>query len=78
MNMSSKIQHAPRAPDGRSWQVFRIKDVARINPATRIPKNQLVDFFPMDAIGVNGGLSHGIQKHSSEANGYSQFMSDDQ
>ncbi len=77
MNMSSKIQHAPRALDGRSWQVCRIKDVARINPATRIPKNQLVDFFPMDAIGVNGGLSHGIQKHSSEANGYSQFMSDD-
>lgn len=77
MNMNSKIQHAPRAPDGRSWQVFRIKDVARINPATRIPKNQLVDFFPMDAIGVNGGLSHGIQKHSSEANGYSQFMNDD-
>ena len=77
MNMSSKIQHAPRALDGRSWQVCRIKDVARINPATRIPKNQLVDFFPMDAIGVNGGLSHGIQKHSSEANGYSQFMNDD-
>ena len=77
MNMSSKIQHAPRALDGRSWQVCRIKDVARINPATRIPKNQLVDFFPMDAIGVNGGLSHGLQKHSSEANGYSQFRTDD-
>ena len=77
MNMNSKIQRAPRAPDSHNWQVCRIKDVARINPATRIPKNQLVDFFPMDAIGVNGGLSHGLQKHSSEANGYSQFRTDD-
>ena len=77
MNLNSKIQRAPRAPDSHNWQVCRIKDVARINPATRIPKNQLVDFFPMDAIGVNGGLSHGIQKHSSEANGYSQFRTDD-
>ena len=77
MNLNSKIQRAPRAPDSHNWQVCRIKDVARINPATRIPKNQLVDFFPMDAIGVNGGLSHGLQKHSSEANGYSQFRTDD-
>lgn len=77
MNLNSKIQRAPRAPDIHNWQVCRIKDVARINPATRIPKNQLVDFFPMDAIGVNGGLSHGLQKHSSEANGYSQFRTDD-
>ena len=77
MNLNSKIQRAPRAPDSHNWQACRIKDVARINPATRIPKNQLVDFFPMDAIGVNGGLSHGLQKHSSEANGYSQFRTDD-
>lgn len=77
MKMKPKTQHQPDEPRGRNWQICRIKDVARINPATRIPKNQLVDFFPMDAIGINGGLSHGLQKHSNEANGYSQFKNDD-
>jgi restriction endonuclease S subunit len=77
MKSKPKAQHEAREPSGRNWQIFRIKDVARINPATRIPKNQLVDFFPMDAIGVNGGLSHGLQKQSNEANGYSQFKNDD-
>ena len=77
MKTKPKTQPESCEPIGRNWEICRIKDAARINPATRIPKNQLVDFFPMDAIGVNGGLSHGLEKHSNEANGYSHFKSDD-
>ena len=77
MKTELKTQLEPCAPSVRNWQICRIKDVARINPATRIPKNRLVDFFPMDAIGVNGGLDLGLKKHSNEANGYSQFKSED-
>lgn len=61
----------------RRWQECRLKDVSRINPATRLPKNQFLDFFPMESIGVDGGLSHGQNKESGQASGYSQFKNGD-
>lgn len=61
----------------QDWQIHRFKDVCRINPATLIPKHRLIDFFPMEAIGVDGDLSHGLKKDSSQAYGYSQFKNGD-
>lgn len=77
MKSTQKTYRETPPSDERNWPIRRIKDVSRINPATRIPRNQLVDFFPMEAIGVNGGLSRGQIKDSGQANGYSQFKNND-
>lgn len=59
------------------WTTVRIKDVARLNPSTLLPKLDEVDFFPMEAIGVDGGLTHGQRKAVTQAGGYSQMKNGD-
>lgn len=59
------------------YKAVRIKDVATINPSTNLPRFGSVEFYPMDAIGVDGGLTAGQFKSVSEASGYSQFKSGD-
>ena len=77
MKATPQPQREMGSASERNWWTCRVKDVARMNPPTRLPKNQSVDFFPMDAIGVNGGLSHGLQKYSNDATGYSRFKEND-
>lgn len=60
-----------------SWQVERLRSLARVNPATRIPRQGQVDFFPMEALVEGGGLARGYSKDVSEAGGYSQFVNGD-
>ena len=61
----------------QSGEMVRIKEVAKINPPTRLPRFGSVEFYPMDAIGVDGGLTAGQFKDVSAATGYSQFKNDD-
>ena len=61
----------------QSGEMVRIKEVAKINPPTRLPRFGSVEFYPMDAIGVDGGLAAGQFKDVSAATGYSQFKNDD-
>ena len=61
----------------QSGEMVRIKEVAKINPPTRLPLFGSVEFYPMDAIGVDGGLAAGQFKDVSAATGYSQFKNDD-
>ncbi len=59
------------------WTTVRIKDVAKLNPLTLLPKLDEVDFFPMEAIGVDGGLALGQRKAVTQAGGYSQMKNGD-
>ncbi|MDD4913344.1 MAG: restriction endonuclease subunit S [Sideroxydans sp.] len=59
------------------WTTVRIKDVAKLNPPTLLPKLDEVDFFPMEAIGVDGGLTLGQRKEVTQAGGYSQMKNGD-
>ena len=59
------------------WTKTRLKDVARINPDTRFPASGSVDFFPMEAIEENGGLTRGMWKPVADAGSYSQFSNGD-
>ncbi len=61
----------------QSGEMVRIKEVAKINPPTRLPRFGSVEFYPMDAIGVDGGLTAGQFKDVSAATGYSQFKNGD-
>jgi type I restriction enzyme S subunit len=60
-----------------SWERVRLKQVARINPFTRMPKAGAVDFFPMEALIEGGGLVRGEIKPASDAGGYSQLANGD-
>lgn len=59
------------------WTTVRFKDVAKLNPPTVLPKLDEIDFFPMDSIGVDGGLTFGQRKAVSQAGGYSQMQNGD-
>ena len=59
------------------WNVVRIKDVAKINPPTKLPSTGVIEFFPMDSIGIDGGLASAQSKNVEEASGYSQFRNGD-
>lgn len=59
------------------WTTVRFKNVAKLNPPTVLPKLDEIDFFPMDAIGVDGGLTFGQRKAVSQAGGYSQMQNGD-
>jgi type I restriction enzyme S subunit len=59
------------------WIAVRFKDVAKLNPLTALPRRDEIDFFPMEAIGVDGGLSFGQYKAVSQAGGYSQMKNGD-
>jgi len=59
------------------WTTVRIKDVAKLNPSILLPKLDEIDFFPMEAIGVDGGLSFGQHKAVAQAGGYSQMQNGD-
>lgn len=61
----------------QNGEMVRIKEVAKINPPTRLPRFGSVEFYPMDAIGVDGGLTAGQFKDVSAATGYSQFKNGD-
>lgn len=58
-------------------KTVRIKEVAKINPRTVLPLFGRVEFYPMDAIGVDGGLTAGQLKSITEAGGYSHFKNGD-
>lgn len=60
-----------------SCKLVRIKDAVSINPATFLPRTGEVEFYPMDAIGVDGGLTAGQFKSVADAGGYSQFKNGD-
>ncbi|AME26326.2 restriction endonuclease subunit S [Burkholderia sp. PAMC 26561] len=60
-----------------SWQVERLRSLAQVNPATRIPRKGQLDFFPMEALVEGGGIARGHSKDVSEAGGYSQFVNGD-
>lgn len=68
LNKATAIDH---------WTTARIKDVAKLNPPTLLPKLDEVDFFPMEAIGVDGGLTLGQRKAVTQAGGYSQMKNGD-
>lgn len=59
------------------WSAVRFKDVAQLNPSTSLPKLDEIDFFPMEAIGVDGGLTFGQRKPVSQSSGYSQMKNGD-
>ncbi len=61
----------------QNGETVRIKEVVKINPSTRLPRFGSVEFYPMDAIGVDGGLTAGQFKDVSGATGYSQFKNGD-
>jgi type I restriction enzyme, S subunit len=59
------------------WLIARLKDVAKLNPSTVLPKLDEINFFPMEAIGVDGGLTFGQRKPVSQSSGYSQMKNGD-
>lgn len=59
------------------WTTVRFKDVAKLNPPTALPEQDEIDFFPMEAIGVDGGLTFGHRKPVSQYSGYSQIKNGD-
>lgn len=60
-----------------SWERVRLKQIARVNPFTRMPKSGALDFFPMEALVEGGGLIRGEIKPASDAGGYSQLANGD-
>ncbi|MDZ7936981.1 MAG: hypothetical protein U5M53_01330 [Rhodoferax sp.] len=64
------------------WEVKRVRFVAELNPSkselSDLPRDTVVSFLPMDAIGEDGSLSLGKEKPISEVEtGYTYFRNGD-
>lgn len=61
----------------KGWGIYRLKDVAAINPMTVMPTSTDVDFFPMLSINIDGGMESRERKPVSQSSGYSTIRSND-
>ena len=74
------IEWAGRIPT--NWSVFRLKDIAKVNPKTTqpdIPNSESIEFLPMDKVNEKEGMvtDFEFRKYEDVSSGYTSFNTGD-